>query len=114
MLMRAKVARWGNSLGLRLPKAIADEARLSEGQVVNLTVKDRSVVLEPANPAIEYRLSDLLDEMERLGPDAAPPFEDLGILPSEWPQDDWSHIAPTREEMRRAGDGRKRKKSRGG
>lgn len=112
--MRAKVAKWGNSLGVRLPKAIAEEARLNEGQVVNLTVKDRAVVLEPENPVLEYRLSDLLDEMERLGPAAAPPFEDLGILPSEWPQDDWSHVAPTGEEMRQAKDGRKRKKSRSG
>jgi len=24
-----------------------------------------------------------------------PPFEDWGILPSEWPQEDWSDIAPT-------------------
>jgi antitoxin MazE len=98
-MMRAKVARWGNSLALRLPKVIADDAQLTEGQIVNLTVRDRSVVVEPTSPITQYKLSDLLDEMERLGPGAAPPFEDFGILPSEWPQDDWSDIAPTDEEM---------------
>jgi antitoxin MazE len=112
-MMRAKVSKWGNSLGLRLPKAIADEAQLTEGQIVNVSVKDRVVVVEPTSPTTHYELSELLDEMERLGPEAAPPFEDFGILPSEWPQDDWSDIAPTREEMGRAKNGsRKRTGSR--
>jgi antitoxin MazE len=98
-MMRAKVARWGNSLGLRLPKAIADEAQLTEGQIVNLTVRDRSVVVEPTSPITHCKLSDLLDEMERLGLGAAPPFEDFGILPSKWPRDDWSDVAPMRKRL---------------
>lgn len=34
--MRATIARWGNSLALRLPKAAAQAAGLAEGDVVDV------------------------------------------------------------------------------
>ena len=44
-------------------------------------------------------LEELFAEAERFGPENRPAFEDWGILPSEWPGDDWSDIAPTNQEM---------------
>ncbi|MBL8232993.1 MAG: AbrB/MazE/SpoVT family DNA-binding domain-containing protein [Bryobacterales bacterium] len=35
-----QVVRWGNSLGLRLPKAGAAEARIGEGDTVEVSVME--------------------------------------------------------------------------
>jgi len=34
--MRAALSKWGNSLAVRIPKALADSARLREGEAVEL------------------------------------------------------------------------------
>jgi len=51
--MRAstQIARWGNSLGLRVPKALASEAGLVEGDTVEISVQDGSLVLRPTKPS---------------------------------------------------------------
>ena len=36
--MRAKIQKWGNGLGVCLPKALADDVRLSEGSMVELLI----------------------------------------------------------------------------
>jgi len=36
--MRASIARWGNSLAVRVPKEVAASVGLREGAVVELTV----------------------------------------------------------------------------
>jgi antitoxin MazE len=53
-----QIARWGNSLGLRLPKSVAVEARLDAGDTVTVSVKDGAIVLRPARPA--YSLEALV------------------------------------------------------
>ncbi len=58
--MRASIAKWGNSLALRLPKALAEEARLVEGATVDLRVEGGVLVVAPA--CKRYRLADLLAE----------------------------------------------------
>jgi antitoxin MazE len=45
--MRARVARWGNSLALRIPSGIAEDAQLVEGSEVEVAVRDGRIVLEP-------------------------------------------------------------------
>jgi antitoxin MazE len=35
-IMRARISRWGNSLGLRIPKAAIDAAGLREGDLVEV------------------------------------------------------------------------------
>ncbi len=56
--MRATVAKWGNSLALRLPKRLAADARMFEGTAVDLRVEGDCLVVSPARP--KYRLDDLL------------------------------------------------------
>ncbi len=58
--MRASIAKWGNSLALRLPKALAEEVRLVEGATVELRVENGSLVVVPSRK--RYRLTDLLAE----------------------------------------------------
>ena len=56
--MRTQVSKWGNSLGVRIPKAYAEEVGLSEGATVDVKVSGRKLVLEPARP--EYDLEELV------------------------------------------------------
>ncbi len=57
--MRTKVVKWGNSLGLRIPKSFAEEVRVAEGSTVELTLEDGRLVIRPAAQP-EYALEDLL------------------------------------------------------
>ena len=44
MITKTKVKRWGNSLGIVLPKTIVDEEGLKEGEEVEVTVRKASDV----------------------------------------------------------------------
>jgi antitoxin MazE len=96
--MKAKIAKWGNSVALRVPKGLAEDLGLVPGKVVDLKRDGTVLAVETApdrrKPPV-YRLEDLLAQIK---PDSVPPYEDWGILPSEWPVEDWSDIAPTDEE----------------
>ncbi len=48
--MRAQVSKWGNSLGVRIPKAYAEEVGLAEGATVEVNVSGRKLVLTPTHP----------------------------------------------------------------
>jgi antitoxin MazE len=56
--MRTQVSKWGNSLGIRIPKAYAEEMGLSEGSTVEVKLSGRKLVLTPARP--EYALEELV------------------------------------------------------
>jgi antitoxin MazE len=45
--MRATVSRWGNSLGLRIPRGIAEDAGLAEGSLLDLRVENGRLIAEP-------------------------------------------------------------------
>lgn len=53
-----QVSKWGNSLGLRLPKSIAREARLDEGDTVDVSVDNGAIVIRPSRP--RYSLHELV------------------------------------------------------
>ena len=53
-----QIARWGNSLGLRLPKSVALEAQLDEGDTVDVSVKNGAIVIRPSRPT--YSLDRLV------------------------------------------------------
>ena len=46
--MTTHVAKWGNSLGVRLSRSVAQEARIDEGDRVDVTVKNGAIVIRPA------------------------------------------------------------------
>jgi len=48
--MQLVATRWGNSLGVRLPKAIAAEAGLREGSRVEMRAENGQIVVAPARP----------------------------------------------------------------
>lgn len=69
--MKVKISKWGNSLGLRLPKAAVQAIDLKPGAEVEVMVEGRDLrVRQPVRPAL-YGLADLLAEMDRLSPENA-------------------------------------------
>jgi antitoxin MazE len=59
--MHVLLAKWGNSLGLRVPNALARQLGIGEGQRVKVTVERGRLIVAPVAPA--YRLKDLLANM---------------------------------------------------
>lgn len=59
--MAAQVAKWGNSLGVRIPAPIAEQVHLEEGTDITFDVVDNSLVIRPKRR--KYALDDLLKGM---------------------------------------------------
>jgi antitoxin component of MazEF toxin-antitoxin module len=109
-----KISKWGNSAGVRIPASILEAAGLGLGDEVELVPTKSGLDIRRAGPSRPvYLIDDLVAEMERLGPENRPLYEDWGILPSEWPQEDWSDIAPSDEEMGLPDAGKRLSSSRG-
>ena len=45
--MHVRVQKWGNSLAVRIPKPLAEDAEVKEGSVLNLAVTEGKVVATP-------------------------------------------------------------------
>ncbi len=60
--MRARIQRWGNSLALRIPKAIAADAKLRQESEVNLVITDGKLIVTPIG-APTWDLDELLKEV---------------------------------------------------
>ena len=56
--MQTRVQKWGNRLGVRIPRGLAEEVGLVAGTEVSLSSKDGQLVVKPA---LSTRLS--LDEL---------------------------------------------------
>jgi antitoxin MazE len=57
--MKTTIQRWGHSLAVRIPKTLAQETALDEGDEVDLRADDDRIVVERPQPR-SYRLRDLL------------------------------------------------------
>jgi antitoxin MazE len=62
--MVTKIQKWGNSLGLRIPKSFAKEAGVKEGSAVDISVEGDRLVIRPLRSE-RYRLSDLLSQVRK-------------------------------------------------
>jgi antitoxin MazE len=56
-----RVTRWGNSLAVRIPKALAEQTKIEEGSEVELSVADGVLTVRPKAPT--YRLEELLAQV---------------------------------------------------
>ena len=62
--MLAKVQKWGNSQGIRVPKTLLDELQIHVGDEVNISVEEGKIIVEPARPKRgRVRIEDLIAEM---------------------------------------------------
>lgn len=57
--MQTKIQKWGNSLGLRIPKSFAEQAGVEAGSQVDLSVENGELVVRPQSRP-KYELKDLL------------------------------------------------------
>jgi len=57
--MVTKVQKWGNSLGLRIPKSFAKDAGVDEGSPVNISIEGDRLIVQPIRPS-KYELKDLV------------------------------------------------------
>src|SRR4051812_9307080 len=88
--MKVKVAKWGNSLGVRLPKAAAEAAGVVAGSDLDLSVEGGEFRLKPraARKSSRQLLDELLDQID---PKNVPPMVDWGPdVGSEIIDDDYS------------------------
>ena len=57
--MKLKVQKWGNSLALRIPKALAIEANIASGSTVEMSLSNGELKIKPVEDQ-EYTLDELL------------------------------------------------------
>jgi antitoxin MazE len=62
--VQTKIQKWGNSLGLRIPRSFAAEAQVEEGAIVDLSVDNGQLLVRPLR-ARKYSLNALLRRVSR-------------------------------------------------
>lgn len=74
--MTIQIGKWGNSLGVRIPGALAKELGLREGTELDLQQVGGTLVLRPVvKEEIEYSLEEML---ARVTPESIPTETDWG------------------------------------
>ena len=61
--MNVKIAKWGNSLGIRIPKSLIQEIGLKEEDELVISTEGNKLIITPKNQK-KYTLSELLEGME--------------------------------------------------
>ncbi|MBK7963539.1 MAG: AbrB/MazE/SpoVT family DNA-binding domain-containing protein [Bdellovibrionales bacterium] len=61
--MPVKIQKWGNSLGVRIPKTVIEKVNLSENSEVEIESKNGTIVIFPAKK--EYSLDSLLEQITK-------------------------------------------------
>ena len=62
--MQTKIQKWGNSLGLRIPRSFAHEAQVEAGAAVDLSVENGWLLIRPLRVR-KYSLNLLLRKITR-------------------------------------------------
>jgi antitoxin MazE len=60
--METRVKKWGNSLALRIPRPLAEEAGLEDESPVELSLVDGKLIVAPVTRPV-FRLEDLLAQV---------------------------------------------------
>jgi len=81
---KAQIAKWGNSLAVRIPKAVAEEARLQEGDAIldrSLERSRRVASRRRGIPTLEKLVAQITPENRHEATDWGP---DVGKEIVEW------------------------------
>lgn len=57
-----QVKKWGNSLGIRIPKSISDELLLREDSEVYLYVENDRLIIEPKRKSLQTLVDDITED----------------------------------------------------
>ena len=60
--MTTRVLKWGKSLALRIPRRLAAEVKLQDGDAVDVSVEDGALVVRPATK--RYTIEELVADIE--------------------------------------------------
>jgi antitoxin MazE len=60
--MKAKIQKWGNSLGVRIPKALAQEALVESDSLVDIVARNGKIIITPSVPEV-FSLRQLLSKV---------------------------------------------------
>lgn len=80
--MQVRVSRWGNSLAVRLPKQLAEQLGLAEGQLVDMSAEGTVLELRPSAAPI-YRKYDRDQLIGQIDPKEQPESFDDGPMGEE-------------------------------
>jgi antitoxin MazE len=61
--MRVQLAKWGNSLAVRIPATYAKEIGAAENGQAEMTVENGRLVLEPVHDVPRFELSELVSQI---------------------------------------------------
>jgi antitoxin MazE len=61
--MKSQVGQWGNSLAVRIPKYIVEALKLKANDVLEFTVENGKLVIEPVQTLPKLNLEELLAEV---------------------------------------------------
>ena len=61
---KAQLAKWGNSLAVRIPKSVAEQAQIREGDAILIEVVNGRVELRPVDrvPSLEELVAQITPE----------------------------------------------------
>ena len=76
--MNIRVVKWGNSLGLRIPKALAEDFDLHDGSELDVQVLKRAKFGKQI--VIKQRKADLDSLLDGIELQAQPEFNDFGTI----------------------------------
>jgi len=80
---KAQLAKWGNSLAVRIPKAVAEQAMMQEGDSIVIEALEGIIELRPAEriPTLEELVAQITPENRHKETDWGP---DRGKEVVEW------------------------------
>ncbi|MCU0820974.1 MAG: AbrB/MazE/SpoVT family DNA-binding domain-containing protein [Spirochaetes bacterium] len=61
--MEVKVQKWGNSLGVRIPKSYAEDIDIDQGSLIDISKEKDRIVIKPIRK--KEKLSDLLSKITK-------------------------------------------------
>lgn len=107
--MRVQLAKWGNSVGLRVPQAILKQLDLRAGGQVDMAISPDGVIqLRPIKRSPKELLAEMVEQARALGRDYEPETVDWGPdRGSEIIDDEYSRGEITLEDVLRRRDARR-------
>jgi antitoxin MazE len=57
--MEARIQKWGNSLGLRIPMPLAKKLNLHQGSPVTLEIEHGRIIIQPPKYNLEIMLKEI-------------------------------------------------------
>ena len=71
--MRSQVNKWGGSLGVRIPRKLAEVAGIAEGSPVNVTLREGVITIERPKHTLEELVAGITPDNRHPETDWGPP-----------------------------------------